>query len=84
MNKDPKTIAIWVLSILLIVVGTLWIQEINEPSAVGDFSQKLADNQEDVKIACADNTTDENRSNCIAALEETKNILGDFYGTPVQ
>jgi len=81
MNKDPKTIAIGVLAVVLIIMSSLWIQEKNKPNAVDDFSVKMAENQAEVKIACANNTTDENRNKCIAALEETKNLLGDFYGS---
>ncbi len=79
MNTDSKTIAIWVLAIALIVVGALWISEMNKPDDVKTFNEELADVQMEVQAACADTTTDDKRSECIKALEQVRDLLSVFF-----
>lgn len=75
MNRDPKVIAIWVLSIVLITIAGLWIREmVDSPS----LSAELGNKEQDLKEACADMNSEDGRNKCLNALEETKDFLGDL------
>jgi hypothetical protein len=75
MQKDSKTVAIWILSIALVVVLGLWIAEMNRPDSVDTFSTALIEKRQAVAVACADVSTDAKRDTCVSALKDVQDLL---------
>lgn len=76
MERNSNKGIIWILAILLIIVTVLYVKELKKPASLESFNEELAAARQEVTVACADNTTDENRSACVDALEKVNNLVG--------
>jgi len=79
MPKDTKTMWIWVLVIALVVVGTLYVFELQKPDSVADFNNEAAGLQTKISAGCKDMTTDGGRENCAEALKKMRDLLDEFF-----
>jgi hypothetical protein len=75
MQKDSKVIAIWILAVVLVVVGILYITELNKPDSVDSFAEELRIQRQNVEAACADVSTDDKRDKCVSALKDVEGAI---------
>jgi hypothetical protein len=78
-QQDTKTIWIYVLAIALVIVGALYIMELNKPDSVSDFNTELADLRAKVGPACSDMTTEAGRDTCADALKNVQDLLDGSF-----
>lgn len=77
-QKDPKVIAIWILSIALVIVSILLIVEVNKPDSIEDITQELTTKRQGIQEVCADTATDDKRETCMEALRELEALIEEI------
>ena len=77
--SDSKTIAIWVLSIALVIVGVLYIREAKRPDTVKEFSAQMNEASAQMTKDCGDLSTEDKRKVCIESLQKVSALMGDFF-----
>ncbi len=64
MERDTKTIIIWILAIALVIVSVFFIREVQKPDRLAQ-----------IQTTCSDMSTLEKRNACIQALNEVQTLI---------
>lgn len=79
MNQETSKMWVWILAIALVVVGGLYIYELQKPDNAEQFSGELSELRANLTVACKDTETESGRRDCSETLQKIQSLVSEFF-----